>query len=70
LLIVQSTNWNGTTAFRAALKYQVSDALTITPSLSYQKQHINGSFGGFWLSTWMKVHATARAPCISRATRT
>lgn len=47
----EDINWNSTTAFRAALKFQATDALTITPSFSYQKQHVNDGTGQYSLAT-------------------
>jgi len=44
-------NWTDVTGFRGALKFAVNDALSITPSVSYQKQHINDGFGVFWLAS-------------------
>ncbi|MEP6547839.1 MAG: TonB-dependent receptor [Gammaproteobacteria bacterium] len=41
----KDVNWNSTTAFRAALKFAPSDALTITPSVFFQKHHTNDGAG-------------------------
>jgi outer membrane receptor protein involved in Fe transport len=44
-------NWDSTTAFRAALKFAATDSLTISPSVFYQKHHVNDSSGStYWLS--------------------
>ncbi len=50
----EDVNWNRTVAFRAALKLAVTDNLSITPSVFYQKHHVNdgpGDGGTFDLST-------------------
>lgn len=48
----KDVNWDDTAAFRAAIKFAPSDALTIAPSFFYQKQHNNdGQGSGYWLST-------------------
>jgi len=50
-LVEKDINWNRTTAFRGALKFAATDALTISPSIFYQKQHFNdGPGAAFWLS--------------------
>jgi iron complex outermembrane receptor protein len=41
----KDVNWNRTIAFRGALKFAVSDTLTITPSVFYQKHHVNDGAG-------------------------
>ncbi len=41
----KDVNWNDTLAFRAALKYAATDSLTITPSVFYQKHHVNDGAG-------------------------
>ncbi len=41
----KDVNWNRTLAFRGALKFAVNDALTITPSVFYQKHHVNDGAG-------------------------
>jgi outer membrane receptor protein involved in Fe transport len=46
----EDTNWSRTTGFRAALKYLLTDSLAITPSVSYQKQHLNDGSGTYWLA--------------------
>jgi iron complex outermembrane recepter protein len=45
-----NTNWTDVSGFHAALKFAVSDQLTITPSVSYQKLHINDGYDYFWLA--------------------
>ncbi len=50
----KDVNWNRTIAFRGALKFVVNDKLTITPSVFYQKRHVNDGAGAgaqFDLST-------------------
>jgi len=50
----EDVNWNRTIAFRGALKFAVTDKLTITPSVFYQKHHVNdgpGDGGIFDVST-------------------
>lgn len=46
----EDTNWSRTTGFRAALKWLLADSLAVTPSVSYQKQHINDGGGTYWLA--------------------
>jgi iron complex outermembrane receptor protein len=46
----EDTNWSRTTGFRAALKFLLTDSLAITPSVSYQKQHVNDGSGTYWLA--------------------
>jgi iron complex outermembrane recepter protein len=41
------SNWQHTTTFRAALKWAVNDALSITPSVYYQELQINDT-GAYW----------------------
>ncbi len=41
-------NWNRTVALRASLKFVVNDALTITPSVFYQKIHKNDGAGDYF----------------------
>ena len=41
----EDANWNRTVAFRAALKFAVNDKISITPSVFYQKQHVNDGPG-------------------------
>jgi iron complex outermembrane receptor protein len=41
------SNWQETVTFRAALKWAVSDALSVTPSFYYQQLHINDT-ASFW----------------------
>jgi outer membrane receptor protein involved in Fe transport len=46
-----NVNWDSTTAFRAALKFAATDSLTISPSVFYQKLHVNDGAGStYWLS--------------------
>jgi outer membrane receptor protein involved in Fe transport len=42
-LLENESNWSDTKTFRAALAFQATDALTITPSLYYQDQWFNDS---------------------------
>jgi iron complex outermembrane recepter protein len=46
----EDTNWITTTAFRAALRFAVTDSLTVTPSVSYQKTHVHDGYAGYWVS--------------------
>jgi iron complex outermembrane receptor protein len=46
----EDTNWGRTTGFRAALKFLATDSISIIPSLSYQKQHVNDGSGTYWLA--------------------
>jgi len=49
--VEKDINWNRTTAVRAALKFAATESLTITPSVFYQKQHVNDAQGAtYWLS--------------------
>lgn len=41
----EDVNWNRTVALRAALKFAVTDALTISPSVFHQKRHVNDGAG-------------------------
>ena len=41
----EDVNWNRTIAFRGALKFQINDNMTITPSVFYQKHHVNDGPG-------------------------
>lgn len=43
----QNANWQSTAVVRAALKWALSDAVTLTPSFFYQKLHINDT-GAYW----------------------
>jgi outer membrane receptor protein involved in Fe transport len=47
----ENTNWLRTTGFRGALKFMATDSLAVTPSVTYQKQHVNDGSGTYWLST-------------------
>ena len=50
----EDVNWNRTIAFRGALKFQLNDRITITPSVFYQKRHVNdgpGDGGTYDLAT-------------------
>ena len=42
-----NANWTNTATFRAALKWQVSDALSLTPSFYWQWQRTNDT-GAYW----------------------
>ncbi|MDP9012437.1 MAG: TonB-dependent receptor, partial [Pseudomonadota bacterium] len=42
-------NWQDTAVLRAALKWAVNDAVSITPSILYQKLHLNDT-GAYWPS--------------------
>jgi len=42
------SNWQETMTFRAALKWAVSDAVSITPSFYYQQLHINDT-ASYWV---------------------
>jgi len=44
----KNTNWHDTQTFRAALKWQPIDGLTIDPSIYVQTLHINDT-GAYWL---------------------
>ena len=41
----KDVNWNDTLAFRAAFKFAATDSLTVTPSVFYQKHHVNDGAG-------------------------
>ena len=44
-------NWAQTIGARVALKFAVNDTLTVSPSVFYQKRHINdGAGASYWLS--------------------
>lgn len=43
------SNWQRTVSVRGALKFAVTDALTITPSVNYQQLYINDT-GAYWAS--------------------
>ena len=43
--LAKDINWNRTVALRGALKWQVSDAITVSPSIFYQKHHLNDGAG-------------------------
>lgn len=43
------SNWQDTAVLRAALKWAVNDAVFITPSILYQKLHLNDT-GAYWPS--------------------
>jgi iron complex outermembrane receptor protein len=47
----RDTNSSDVLGLRAALKFAVSDDLSFTPSVTYQKQRIDDGFGVFWLAT-------------------
>jgi iron complex outermembrane receptor protein len=42
-------NWQQTSVIRAALKWAVTDAVSVTPSIFYQRLHINDT-GAYWPS--------------------
>jgi len=44
-------NSSGVDGFRAALKYAPNAAVTVTPSISYQRQNFNNGLDTFWLAT-------------------
>ena len=46
--VAKDINWNRTTQLRAALKWQPTDALTITPSVYYQKRYLNDGAGDLY----------------------
>ena len=46
--VAEDINWNRTTQLRTALKWQVSDVLTITPSVYYQKRYLNNGAGDLY----------------------
>ncbi len=41
------SNWQDTAVLRAALKWEVNDSVSITPSVLYQKLHLNDT-GSYW----------------------
>jgi len=41
----EDVNWTRTQAFRVAMKIEATDTLTVTPSVFYQKHHINDGAG-------------------------
>lgn len=46
-----NVNWDSTTALRAELKFAPTDGLVISPSVFYQKRHVNDGQGStYWLS--------------------
>ncbi len=45
--VESGANWQRTTTLRAALKWAVNDALSITPSFYHQELHINDT-GSYW----------------------
>ena len=45
----QDSNWQETLTFRAALKWSVNDAVTVTPSFYYQQLHINDT-ASYWVA--------------------
>ncbi len=50
----EDINWNRTIAFRGALKFKINDNISITPSVFYQKHHVNdgpGDGGTYDLAT-------------------
>ncbi len=47
-VVRKNTNSVSTTGFRGALKFAATDALEITPSLTYQKVERNDGFDTFW----------------------
>ncbi len=46
--IAKDINWNRTVALRAALKWQASDSVTVSPSVFYQKHHLNDGAGNYF----------------------
>jgi outer membrane receptor protein involved in Fe transport len=46
--IAEDINWNRTTALRASLKWAATDNLTVTPSVFYQKRHLNDGAGALY----------------------
>ena len=49
---LHNTNWTGVGGFHASLKFAPNDVLAITPSISYQIQHVNDNPGNiYWLAT-------------------
>jgi len=49
--VEKDINWNRTVAVRAALKFAATESLDFTPSVFYQKHHVNDGQGGtYWLS--------------------
>ncbi|MFX8731521.1 hypothetical protein ABTM48_20070, partial [Acinetobacter baumannii] len=42
-------NWHETITVRGALKWAVNDDVTVTPSIYYQKLHINDT-ASYWVS--------------------
>jgi iron complex outermembrane receptor protein len=57
----ENTNSVSTTGFRAALKWAATDALEITPSLTYQKVERNDGFDTFWPAASSGTSRYARA---------
>jgi iron complex outermembrane recepter protein len=45
-----NTNWSDVAGFHGSLKWAYGDFLTVTPSITYQRQHINDGFGNYWLA--------------------
>ena len=43
----KASNWQQTATFRVALKWQINDAVSITPSIYYQRLHINDT-AAYW----------------------
>jgi len=44
-------NWTAADGFHAALKFAPNDVLTVTPSITYQMQHVNDGNDSYWLAT-------------------
>jgi iron complex outermembrane recepter protein len=49
-------NSNSTTGFRGAMKFQFTDVLSVTPSVTYQKVERADGFDGFWTALSTKGH--------------
>ena len=47
----RNTNSSGVNGFHMALKYAPSEAFTVTPSVSYQRQNFNDGLDTFWSAT-------------------
>jgi outer membrane receptor protein involved in Fe transport len=49
--VEKDINWSRTVAVRGALEWAATDSLTVTPSVFYQKHHVNEGQGAtYWLS--------------------
>ena len=57
-----NTNWTAVTGLHGSLKWVLGDSLTVTPSITYQRQHINDGFDSYWLAASSPADARYARP--------